>query len=155
VRARRGVRLPPSTWRALGLVLPHDQALWKDLDEGTIRRLLAEKKQLLREGQLRAPPTQSILAMMRIPKLGPQVIRKLIQRHSDPESVDPRRPGVPDLFLWAHDEDNRPCAPRFVEVKRPDERLFKQQRAELEFLRSLGLKAGVFRLVERERGSGP
>jgi hypothetical protein len=56
LRARRGVRLPPSTWRALGLILPQDQALWKELDEETIRGLLAEKKQLLRQRQLRAPP---------------------------------------------------------------------------------------------------
>lgn len=147
--ARMGVRLPPSTWRALGVILPDDPALWKDLDEDDIRGFLARKKRTLRVQHLRAPAAEAIVAMIRIPQIGPRVTRKLIERHSDPEIVDPRRPGVPDLFLWALDRDDRPCAPRFVEVKRPDERLSRQQREELQFLRSLGLKAGVFRLLER------
>jgi hypothetical protein len=40
----------------------------------------------------------------------------------------------------------------FVEVKRPDEHLMAHQAAELAFMRSLGLEAGVYRL--REVGSG-
>jgi hypothetical protein len=79
----------------------------------------------------------------------PAVIRQIIKRHLDPERVNPRRPGVPDLFLWAVDRRGRLCPPRFVEVKRPDERLCGHQKKEIEFLRSLGLEAGVFRLQER------
>jgi hypothetical protein len=149
LRARKGARLFPSTWRALGVVLPTDESEWRGLTVEDLRDLRARSQAKQRRRQLRAPAAEVILAMIRIRSVGPDRIRQLIERHTVSSAVDPRRPGVPDLFLWAEDQRGSLCAPRFVEVKRPDERLAAHQRAELEFMRSLGLQAGVFRLIER------
>ena len=60
---------------------------------------------------------------------------------------------MPDLFIFAFDkETNEIDHCRFVEVKKPEEPLSQVQKVEIVFLRSLNLKAGVFRLIEaRER----
>jgi hypothetical protein len=61
-------------------------------------------------------------------------IDALVARHAAGGGVDAKRPGVPHLF---------------VEVKIPKERIGVHQEAEIRFLRTLGLKAGVVRLLER------
>jgi hypothetical protein len=38
---------------------------------------------------------------------------------------------------------------RFVEVKKRDERLYQEQKDEILFLRELGLRAGMVRIIER------
>jgi hypothetical protein len=79
--------------------------------------------------------------------LGPDKVHALVTRHREPGRA--ARPGVPDLCLF---EFNRISGVQrrmvFVEVKRPGERLASHQADELRFMRSLGLTAGVFRLVE-------
>jgi hypothetical protein len=45
--------------------------------------------------------------------------------------------------------EGRPTMARFVEVKKPKERVSKDQKEEIEYLRSLGLQARVLRLKER------
>jgi hypothetical protein len=147
VASRHGARLEPSTWRTLGTILGGDYRTWQRLSVEDIRRRLVETEAMRRRRHLRAPSAECIVAILRTVK--PAVVRRIIERHLDPERVDPRRPGVPDLFLWAVDRSGRSCSPRFVEVKRPDERLYPHQKDEIEFLRSLGLEAGVFRLEER------
>ena len=62
-------------------------------------------------------------------------------------------PGIPDLFLYRMDETGRVYGGRFVEVKRHNRRtgyrepVSATQAAELEFLQSLGLAAGVVYLL--------
>lgn len=147
VASRHGARLEPSTWRTLGTILGGEYRVWRRLSLEDIRSRLAASQVMRKRRQLRAPSAECIVAILRT--LKPAVARRIIERHLDPERVNPRRPGVPDLFLWAVDRSGRLCSPRFVEVKRPDERLDPHQKEEIEFLRSLGLETGVFRLEER------
>ena len=56
---------------------------------------------------------------------------------------------MPDLFLYALNEQGRVQSPRFVEVKRPREPIHSSQTGEIAFLLGLGLNARVFRLLER------
>jgi hypothetical protein len=76
-------------------------------------------------------------------------LKAIIERHRRESEVDPVRPGVADLFLFKRRSDGAPYGVRFVEVKRPDERLQPHQIAELRFMRSIGFRAGVVRLLER------
>lgn len=113
-------RLPPTIWRRMG----EGAAL------GTVdARIASTLRRVLRPGDLQA----------------------LIDRHTS-GAVDPARPGTPDLVVYKRRPDGTPCGVRFVEVKRggrDPERLAPHQLAELRFLKSLGLKAGVLRLEER------
>jgi hypothetical protein len=67
---------------------------------------------------------------------------------------DAANPGLPDLFLYKVDASGRVHGGRFVEVKRSDRRRKRReavsaaQKAELAFLKSLGLKAHVVYLEE-------
>jgi len=74
-------------------------------------------------------------------------LQALMRRHTSGD-VNPRKPGVPDLVVYKTTPDGRPFAFRFVEVKRPNERLLPHQSAEIRFMRSIGMRAGVFRLKE-------
>jgi hypothetical protein len=62
-------------------------------------------------------------------------------------------PGLPDLFLWKRDKKGRPFGGQFIEVKRRTrtftEPLSKEQRAEIVFLKSIGVKARPVYLIER------
>jgi hypothetical protein len=75
-------------------------------------------------------------------------LRSLARRHAGSD-VDPKRPGVPDLLVFKKTSEGRPYAFRFVEVKRPREKVRPHQKAEIAFMRRLGMKAGVLRLIER------
>ncbi len=94
---------------------------------------------------LERPRSGLVRALRALP---PRRLDQLIDRHAN-GAVDPRKPGVPDLAVYK--QGSRPCAFRFVEVKRPDERLLPHQAAEIRFMRSIGLRAGVFRLKESNR----
>jgi hypothetical protein len=67
---------------------------------------------------------------------------------------DPSAPGIPDLFLYRLDRAGRVHGGCFVEVKRWNrttrvrEQVSGQQKAELAFLQSVGLAAGVTYLIE-------
>jgi hypothetical protein len=57
--------------------------------------------------------------------------------------IDPKGEGaktaVPDLFLYAsHLQTGKPSIARFVEVKRPGEKVTKDQRNEIELLNFMG-----------------
>ena len=78
---------------------------------------------------------------------GAERLEQVLMRHTSVEGGDPF--GTPDLFLFACDRTGNYSIARFVEVKRPDEKLKPTQRPEIEFLNHLGLKARVVRLIER------
>jgi hypothetical protein len=53
------------------------------------------------------------------------------------------------LFLYAtHIQTGKPSIARFVEVKKPDEKVSQDQKDEITLLNSLGLHARVIRLKE-------
>jgi hypothetical protein len=75
-------------------------------------------------------------------------LEQLIERHNDPVRQD--RFGTPDLFLDAiEDSTGKAAIARFVEVKKPEGPLKRDQTEEIAFLQELGLHARVLRLDER------
>ena len=140
----KGMRLPPGTWRAVIACLEEDGGV-EGISAPTVRRALTKLRDKPREPGLRYPSVESLRVLVeyliRKGVCDPVVLRHWLQ-------VDPESPGIPDLFLYSVDAGGRVASARFVEVKRPDERLLMSQVAELTFLRGLGLRAGVVRLVE-------
>ena len=115
-------RLPPAIWRKLGQTDPLGKA------DARVAEIL-----------------RSVLL--------PQRLQALVHRHTS-GAVDAARPGTPDLVVFRRRPDATPYALRFVEIKRGgrnSERLMPHQLEELRFLGSLGFKAGVLRLEERQR----
>ena len=96
-------------------------------------------------------PTMVGMKVVRLMEgLGLERFKILMERHNDPSRA--QRYGTPDLFLWALAKNSEVMAySRFVEVKKPDEPLSKDQISELHFLNSvLDVKARCFRLKERK-----
>ncbi len=132
-------RLPPGTWRALGRL----EALERRHPGATLADLL--------ESMATEPPRlRAGLVLALREAVAPRRLRVLVERHTDGD-VSSKRPGVPDLFVFKRRADGTAYAGRFVEVKRPGERLAPHQATELRFMRDAGLRAGVLRLIERER----
>lgn len=71
----------------------------------------------------------------------------MIDKHTSQEHEG--RSGVPDLFLFAiNNVTGIPSVARFVEVKKPGEKISQDQIDEINLLNSMGLHARVMRLVE-------
>ncbi len=128
-------RLRPYLWRLLPHIAPQGTD-WgglppsRDGDEHLVTTLRKRAKLI------------AVLSTLSSTKL-----RKLATRHAGSE-VDPKSPGVPDLITFKKSSTGTPYAFRFVEVKRPKEKLRAHQREEIAFMRGLGMRAGVLRLVE-------
>jgi hypothetical protein len=136
-------RLSPATWRAL----PRFEGL---LERGfptadawaiVVREMTPNK----------VPSADALRALVDL--VPGAARRRMIERHTG-EGADPRRPGVPDLLVCrASTIGDVSGFLAFVEVKRPAERIAAHQRAEIEFLRAMGVTAGVLRLVIRRAGT--
>ena len=130
-------RLPAYAWR----ILPHvTEEPW--LQAHRIPLSGQDKESAARLSRRKA----LISLLLRIPR---GRLRALVTRHVG-GAVDPRKPGVPDLLVFKRGAGRVPMGIRFVEVKRPRERLAHHQAREIAFMRSLGFRAGVVRLIERE-----
>jgi hypothetical protein len=140
-----GERLSPTVWRALRLALGPVPGVWPSLDLESLRARIAACAGELKERDLTVPAAETIRAL--IEACGPDRIALLMERHASPSHAG--RSGVPDLFLFARDSRGSVRAARFVEVKKPDEPVSKDQEEELAFLIGLGLHARVLRLIER------
>jgi hypothetical protein len=151
---RDGARLQPSLWRAVDrLLTDHPDFFAYPFDDeagqGRMHEALAGIREPLRMANLKLPRDEVTARL--IYTLGPDKVHQLVIRHRDPGRA--AAPGVPDLVLFERSRmTHRLHRFLFVEVKRPDEHLMAHQAAELAFMRSLGLEAGVYRL--REVGSG-
>lgn len=169
VRSHHGCRLPPNIWGLIGAIEPwldfpdHERSDTTDSSKEVGRSRVpgtysaAQGPQFTRESIESAlahavesgvalpngetPPTAIAALLNNLPG---QAIRALIERH--PCDNDPH--GVPDLLLYQVTRKGRNTSVYFVEVKRPDEALKTNQKEEIDFLRSLNLRAGVFRLRE-------
>ena len=141
-----GCRLPSGTWTLLrGWIrdgLPPESL--------TDPQVLNEYAALNRAagGKLRTPVASKFAQMIRY-LLNKRVLDDVISRERSLAN-----PGIPDLFLYRLDAEQRVYGGFFVEVKRNPqagtrETVSAGQRAEIEFLRSLGLRAQVVYLVER------
>ena len=130
-------RLPPSLWRSLARI-----GELRAQEPGMPMETILER--LAAEGAL--PPSKPLVEDL-LAGVSARRLSALMERHTG-GAVDPARPGVPDLFVFKRRPDGRPMAIRFVEVKRPRERVMPHQLAEIAFMKSLHLKAGVLRLIE-------
>ena len=137
-----GHRLRPNLWWVLGQ-LPE---LRKGLAFEEVTRILLEKK--LEGGEIAERLPRAHVVVDLCAALLPARLAALKKRHSEGSQVDPRHPGVPDLFLFKRRVDGTPYAVRFVEVKRPGEQIAPHQIAEIRFMRTIGCKVGVVRLIE-------
>lgn len=142
----RGARLAPNVWRTLAQVFGDEPSVWVSLTPEQIQARVGA----CRETGLilaRSLPSADVLqALFRL--CGAERLRLLIDRHTDEARSD--RFGTPDLFLFAvNARTGAPTMGRFVEVKKPKEPVSKDQKEEIEYLRSLGLQARVLRLEER------
>ena len=149
-RVFQGSRLPPTLWRALPVALGPDVDAWVALSPDALAERLESTRDRLRtiraDGRsYRLPSASTLHALFAV--LGRDRLAALVERHRDP--VRHEHPGVPDLFLYATDRDGRVQAPRFVEVKKPKERVSENQVSEVAFLQALGMDARVLVLIER------
>ena len=115
---------------------------WLDLHVFTMQDLAdAIAVVQAREPTLKATRADRLVHVMRCLQ-SRHVLEHVVQRQRPIDS-----PGVPDLCLWRTDASGRIGGAWFVEVKRRTERpswresLSASQKAEVAFLRSLGLKA--------------
>ena len=142
-----GDRLSPNLWRALSLVFGDDVFQWTKHSPAELQIIVEMKREELRRRKLSVPSANVLWALLQV--CGPERLSKLIARHNNYIVV--AQYGVPDLFLYAiNNETGLPSIARFVEVKKPEERVSTDQRNEIAFLQALGLHARVLRLVERE-----
>jgi len=140
-----GGRMPPSTWRALPMILGDDVSTWSDFSEREIAERKVASAEARRALKVDAPAPNAIVALIAV--CGAERLRAFVTRHADPTRW--ASPGVPDLFLFAWQDEPRRVLGRFVEVKKPEEPLKPSQVEELTYLNGIGLKARVLRLTER------
>ena len=150
-----GSRLAPSAWRAIAKALGPDVRAWKSLDVAALTEAIDAWRAQNRERRAAAalgdplehlsiPSAPTVHALIHI--LGARRLRKIVARHLAFSAT--RQSGVPDLFLYTISDSGRYGSARFVEVKKPEERVKREQTEEIEFLRSLKLEAQIFRLKE-------
>lgn len=158
----KGARLMPSVWRAMAEALGNRMRSWRILDVAEIdRRIHCWRADYRRRRDahgdaggnrgtfehLSLPSSVTVHAL--IAACGARRLRALIKRHHAFRGTG--QSGVPDLFLYQEDASGRLRVARFVEVKKPEERLSDAQAEEIAFMRSMGLEALVFRLREPKK----
>jgi hypothetical protein len=126
-------------------MLRGDPATWMRLDVGTLRRIRKAESRKLRGNHLTPPSAETLFALFR--SCGARRLAALVKRHSNLGRLG--RSGVPDLLLYARKPSGSLHKAVFVEVKKPGERVSDDQCDEIAFLKRLGLRARVLRLIER------
>ena len=143
-----GSRLSPTIWRAAALTFPE---LLQEVEAPSVDEIKGrvQANQVAMKRRHWTLPSPEILQALLL-DLGPDRVRQLIERHMS--GFHRGKSGVPDLYLFAKSalSPEKPSFSRFVEVKRPKEKVSTDQVEEIDFMQSLGLKARVLRLIERE-----
>ena len=145
-----GFRLKPKIWKSLNFVFEADVEAMCDLNEDYLNKtfdIKSKEEEFINQYYIKITGDK----LNRLSSaLGPEKLRRLIERHNDPSF--PERYGTPDLFLYAIKErENKIDHFRFVEVKKPNEPLSSDQINELHFLNDeLRVKARVLYLDERD-----
>jgi hypothetical protein len=144
-----GSKLNPKIWRNLPIIFDGSPKTWGKLSIEMIKSILDEKRSLMRKHYISLPSANILKALFEI--CGSDRLKALVERHNHDSRKE--KYGTPDLFLYAIQKSTgKASVARFVEVKRPDEEVSKDQHEEIEFLQSLGLHARVFRLQEPKKG---
>lgn len=141
-----GVRLSPHLWRGVQTVFGTDCNYTLCLSEEQISLALERVHAELKANFVRLPPAKILHALFRV--VGAEKLSLILKRHNDPGRAE--KFGTPDLFLFAtENRTGHPFIARFVEVKKPEEPLSRDQREEIAFLQSIGIHARILRLTER------
>jgi VRR-NUC domain len=144
-----GSKLNPKIWRNLPIVFDGDPKAWVSFSIETIKSILDKKRKLMRQSYISLPSANILKALFEI--CGPDRLKSLIDRHNHDSRKE--KYGTPDLFLYAIQKSSgKASVARFVEVKKPEEPVSKDQHEEIKFLQSIGLHARVFRLQEPKQG---
>ena len=141
-----GCRLSPNLWRAIGRAYGNKG----DSISKLMPDALEKNREIIRadaaEHHLMVPNADLLHSI--ISALGPKKLQQILDRHLDPARAE--KFGTPDLFLFAKKKsETRVAFYRFVEVKKPKERVSNDQHEEIAFLRSIGIQARILRLIER------
>jgi len=141
-----GDKLSSTLWRAVAAVYGKNTLKICKLSKAEIEDLKRTKGPLLKKlFHFDLPASNILFALFNI--CGPDRLKILIDKHLSKEHEG--RSGVPDLFLFATNiQSGKPSIARFVEVKKPGEKISQDQLDEIELLNSMGLHARVMRLVE-------
>ena len=141
-----GCRLSPNLWRAIGRAYGNKGDSISKLTPDALEK----NREIIRadaaEHHLMVPNADVLHSI--ISALGPKKLQQILDRHLDPGRAG--KFGTPDLFLFAKKKsETRVAFYRFVEVKKPKERVSNDQHEEIAFLRSIGIQARILRLIER------
>ena len=141
-----GMRLSPNIWRSITLALGTDCIHISKMSDSEIDACYQNVAEEFTAAKYKKVNGKNILKL--IEGIGLDKFQKLITRHNDPDRSDIY--GTPDLYLWATSKARQKIEYiRFVEVKRPRERIYPHQKEEISFLNNeLNLKARVLRLIE-------
>lgn len=141
-----GSKLSPTLWRAVAAVYGKNAVKISKLSKDEIEDLKKTKGPALKKlHHFDLPASNILFALFNI--CGPDRLKILIDKHTSKEHEG--RSGVPDLFLFATNiQSGKPSIARFVEVKKPGEKISQDQIDEINLLNSMGLHARVMRLVE-------
>lgn len=141
----RGFRLSPNFWRAIGISLGKDAKNIKLFNKNEIESNFKKHQEVIRSKNFKIQSANNIIEIFKC--LETHQLQLILDRHLDPDRV--KKYGTPDLFLFSEHKTtqsiSRAC---FVEVKRPNEPLSNDQINEINFLRNIGLRSRVFRLIE-------
>jgi len=142
-----GEKLSSTLWRAVAAAYGSNAKKICKLSLEEIQTIKEEKTVAIKaEGHLELPAAKTLQALCLV--CGREKMQVLIDKHNSLEHRG--KSGVPDLFLYAtHIHTGKPAIARFVEVKKPHEKVSQDQRDEIVLLNSMGLHARVIRLVEK------
>ncbi len=140
-----GTRLSSTLWRAVGLALGSNARKLCRMSAKVLSEAIDQQRATLRAHYYALPAPAALRALFAV--LGPERLQAILDRHLAPERGN--LSGIPDLFLFATPQgSDQPGIARFVEVKKPEEAVSREQIDEIAFLNSLGLHARVLRLIE-------
>lgn len=142
-----GEKLSATLWRAVVAAYGSNARKICKLNLECIQAIKEEKTAAIKaKGHLALPSAKTLKAICSV--CGHKRLQVLLDKHNSKEHQG--KSGVPDLFLYAtHMRTGKPSIARFVEVKKPDEKVSQDQKDEITLLNSMGLHARVIRLVEK------
>ena len=139
-----GCRLPPRTWDVARAVLLAGFAIDAHASVETLEQSIAGVRTV---HPFWKPPAAIHFLVLLLFLKNRGLLQQILDRVRAFE-----KPGLPDLVLYRRGTKIQPHGFIFAEVKRSvgswRERLSSAQASELQFLRSIGLKAGVVRILE-------
>jgi hypothetical protein len=141
-----GDKLSSTLWRAVAAVYGKNATKICRLSTEQLEKIKVTQSKLdEKQTHLKLPASNIMFALFFI--CGSERLQVLLDKHTSKEHEG--RSGVPDLFLFAVSTvTGKPSIARFVEVKKPGEKISQDQIDEIELLNSMGLHARVMRLVE-------